>query len=356
MTNKVALITGISGQDAKTLTHYLLSKNYVVVGTYRRNTQQNLSSIRNLFEDDLKNHPHSQLILESCDITDRNSIEECVKTVLEQFSEINEFYHLASQSHVGNSFKQKEYTISATGMSNYYILETLRNYSPKTKFYGALTSELAGNVPEGFIFNEETIWNPKSPYSIAKALGGHWIKFYRESTDSKLFACFGILFNHSNVYRTDDFFIRKVTKAAARISLGLQKELKLGNLAFARDEHLADFGVMMMHKMLQNNEPKDYVIGNGVCRYGEEFLDFAFGYFNLDWKKYVILDKDLLRPNEVVRLVADPSKAEKELGWKRNLFSFKNHIDLMCSFDYELASGKNPKFKSHFHLYPNEKS
>ena len=738
--NRIAVITGAGGMDAKTLTHILLSKNYHVVLTYRRNTQLNINNIRDLFIEDLQRYPRSKLTFQVCDITDKNSISECLKYITWNIGIIDELYLLAAMSHVGNSFTQKEYSILANGQSYYYFLETIKEHSKNTKIYGALcydektrvvtpdgiknynelkegdlifslnpktkeieihpiksihifdydgkmihfkgigkdllvtpehrvfyktlkgkimsksakdiremskftlplgtwigksypeftdlkqhipdnlsytktqiekiktedlfyligvyigdgssnimtnkylgcsledrennkdnlgrytnsdnlpkkfkisktarividippsdeaylkvteclnrnninwtlhnniditffswgvyyflsqcghkshekyipkwvleadkkllhklyegildsdgykkrdsitttskklienlaelgaklgkhihffenklpskpvyienrliksirksysiyflksqihyqknintkwykknniapivdyngkvwcfhleknhnflverngyivfsgnTSELAGNVKDGAFFNEETIWNPKSPYSIGKALGGHWIKFFRESNDSNLFACFGVLFNHSNVYRNLDFAIRKITNTAAKIILGKEKELRLAHLDWARDEHWSDFGCEMMWKMLQNSNPKDYVIGNGETHWGEEYVNLAFSYFNLSWKNYVKFDETLIRPNEVVRLVSDSFKAEKELGWKRNRMSFKQHIELLCKYDYDLESGLNLKRPNVFEMFPNEK-
>ncbi len=350
MSKKIALITGAGSMDGRTLTHILLLKNYHVILTYRRNSQLSTEIIAKEFENDLK--LAGQLSFETCDITDRNNVEERIKFVLQKCGKIDELYLIAAMSHVGMSFHQKDYSIMCNGQSYYYFLETLKNYTPTTRTYGALTSELAGDVPQGTVFNEETSWNPKSPYGYGKALGGYWIKHYRESINSNLFCCFGILFNHSNTLRSKDFLIRKLTNTFAKIVLGKETEVKLAHLSFARDEHWSDFGCEMMWKMLQNSEPKDYVIGNGECFWGEQYLDEVGNYFNLDWKKYVKFDKELIRPNEVVRLVCSPLKAEKELGWKRNRISFKDHIGLMCKYDYELESGQIPVRPDVFKLYP----
>jgi GDPmannose 4,6-dehydratase len=341
---KVALITGCNAMDSKTLARFLQDKDYEVVLTYRRNS---LFREDNWFEEvQIKEENKKRFHFEICDIVDQNSVRECLFNVNNKFGKIDEIYLIAAMSHVGNSFKMKEYSIMANGQSYYYFLEALRQISPKTKLYGALTSELAGNVPEDHFFNEETIWNPKSPYSIGKALGGHWIKFYRESLDSGLFCCFGVLFNHSNFFRTKDFFIMKACHAAASIACGEMDYVKFGNLNFYRDEHWSDYGVEMMWKMLQRETPKDYVIGTGETHHGEEYLDLAFNYFNLKWDKFIQIDKDLFRPNEVPRLVADSSLAQKELGWNPKRMSFKRHIELLCEFN--LAKVKNREYK-----YPN---
>lgn len=340
--NNIAVITGANGMDAKTLTHILLSKGYKVILTYRRNTFFDEQRIKNYFIEDLKKYSNSELYCEVCDISCHNSVKECVKSILNKHSRIDELYLLAANSHVGESFKNKELSIQTNGQSVYYFLETLSNYSPKTKTYFAATSELVGGIDSG-IFNEECVWNPRSPYAIGKELGARWIKFYRESTNTNLFCCFGILFNHSNTYRSLDFAIRKITNTAAKIALGKQKELKLGHLNWARDEHWSDFGCEAMWKMLQLNKAEDFVIGTGETYWCEEYLDLAFNYFNLDWKKFVKLDESLIRPNEVVRLIGDSSKAQKIIGWNPKRMSFKNHIDLLCNFDYNLEKGLNPK-------------
>lgn len=350
MSKKVAVITGAGSMDGRTLAHILLSKDYQVILTYRRNSHLCLESILKEFEEDLL--VSGKLDFETCDITDHNNVEQCIKSILQKYGKIDELYMIAAMSHVGMSFSQKDYSIICNGQSYYFFLETLKNYSPTTKTYGALTSELAGNVPEGTIFNEQSVWDPKSPYGYGKALGGYWIKHYRESIDSNLFCCFGLLFNHSNTLRSKDFLIRKLTNTFAKIVLGKEKDIKLAHLSFARDEHWSDFGCEMMWKMLQNSEPKDYVIGNGECFWGEQYLDEVASYFNLDWKKYVRFDKELIRPNEVVRLIADSSKAVKELGWRCNRLTFKDHISLMSKYDYELESGLNPKRPDVFKLYP----
>ena len=347
--NNIALITGANGMDAKTLTHFLLDKGYKVILTYRRNSYFDEQLIKNHFIEDLKENPSSKLECEVCDVSCQNSVDECIKSTLEKHSRIDEIYHLAAMSHVGNSFSQKDLSINVNGQSHYYFLDALKNYSSKTKYYGAMTSELVGGMEDGS-FNENCKWNPKSPYAIGKALGARWIDFYRQSEDSKLFSCYGILFNHSNFYRTLDFVVRKITNTAAKILLGKESKLKLAHLDWARDEHWSDFGCEMMWKMLQLNVPDNFVIGNGETHWGEEYVDSAFKYFNLDWKKYIVFDKNLVRPNEVIRLQADSKKAQQELGWIPNRISFKKHIELLCDFDFKLENGNNPKWTNIFNL------
>lgn len=339
--NNIALITGSNGMDAKTLTHFLLNKGYKVILTYRRNSFWDAQNIKSLFKDDLEKNPESELYLEVCDISCQNSVNECIKSTLKYHSRIDELYLLAANSHVGESFKNKELAIQTNGQSVYYFLECLKNYSPKTKTYFAATSELVGGIDSG-TFNEDCVWNPRSPYAIGKALGARWINFYRDSLDTGMFCCYGILFNHSNTYRSKDFVSRKITNTAARIALGKEHELKLGHLQWARDEHWSDFGVEAMWKILQQDKPENFVIGNGVTHWGEEFVQSAFNHFNLDWKKYVKFDDSLKRPNEVVRLIADSTKAQKKLGWIPERISFDTHIKLMCQYDYQLESGQTP--------------
>lgn len=347
--NNIAVITGSNGMDAKTLTHFLLSKGYKVILTYRRNSFFDEGNIKKHFIKDLMDNPNAELHLEVCDISCQNSVVECIKSILKRHSRIDELYLLAANSHVGESFKNKELSIQTNGMSVYYFLECLKNNSPKTKTYFAATSELVGGTESG-AFNENDKWNPKSPYAIGKALGARWIDFYRNSIDSNLFCCYGILFNHSNIYRSKDFAIRKITNTAAKIALGKEKELKLGHLEWARDEHWSDFGCEAMWKMLQLKSPENFVVGNGETHWGEEYVENAFSFFNINWRDYVKFDDSLKRPNEVVRLIADPINAKEKLGWIQNRISFKTHINLMCKYDYELESGMNPERPNVFSL------
>ena len=334
-TNRVAVITGANGMDAKTLTHFLLSKNYTVILTHRRNSLMDLESHKSLFNKELKDFPLSKLDYAVCEISDQNSVNCCLQKVLKTYGQIDELYLLAAMSHVAYSFSQKDSSIITNGQSVYYFLDYLKNNSNKTATYFSGTSELAGNVPNGELFTEKTPFYPKSPYALSKELGCRWTDFYKESDDSNLFACYGILFNHSNEYRTKDFFVMKVCNSAARIVLGKDTELKLGNLEFYRDEHFSDFGVQAMWRMLQNDTPENYVIATGETHHGEEYLDLAFSYFNLNWRDYVKLDKTLLRPNEVVRLIGDSTKAQKDLGWNPSILPFRNHIDTLCRYCYE---------------------
>lgn len=237
-----------------------------------------------------------------------------------------------------------------------WCLELDRNHNflvirnGKLAFSGNCTSEMFGGDPKNGPFNEQSLFECRSPYSIGKLVAFNWGNFYKQTHN--MFVCSGLLFNHSNFYRRKAFYIRKLTNTFARIVLGKETKIKLGMIAHYRDEHFSDFGCEMMWNMLQQSEPQNYVIGNGICYSGEEYLDLVGQYFNLDWKKYVEFDASFLRPNEVVKLVADPTKAEKELGWKRNRMPFKDHISLMAQWDYDLESGKTPIRPDILSLYP----
>ncbi len=320
--------------DAKCLTHILLAKGYKVITTYRRNSWFDEQKIKNIFN----NNPN--LCLQVCDISCQNSVNECIKSILKEHSRIDELYLLAANSHVGQSFFNKELSIQTNGQSVYYFLECLRNNSPKTRTYFAGTSELYGGTLTDKL-NETSPFHPRSPYSLGKHLGYNWMQFYKETYS--MFCSVGILFNHSCTERSLDFFIRKVTNTAAKISLGKETILKLGNINHFRDEHWSDFGCEMMWQMLNIDKPDNFVIGTGEAHSGEEYLNLAFNHFNLNWQDYVQLDSSLIRPNEVVKLIADSSKAQVELGWTPNRISFKQHIELICKFDYELEQGLKPQ-------------
>lgn len=335
--SKKSLVIGINGMDGRTITKILLDNGNTVVGTFRRNTLD-LKEIHEFY-----NHS-DKLTFEYCDINDFESVE----SLLSKHNDANEVYLLAAQSHVGYSFHCPSESVRTNGMSVFNFLENIKNINKTIRLYFAATSELFGgkhSEPQ----NEQSEFFCRSPYAIGKELGTRWIKYYR---DLGLFCCYGILFNHSNCFRGKDFFIRRVTNSAAKIAIGKQKQLQLGNLEFYRDEHWSDLGCEMMIRMLNNSKPKDYVIGNDICHHGEKYLYFAFNYFNLDWKKYVIIDKSRFRPNEVHKLVSDSRKAQKEIGWRPNRISFQNHIGMMCEFDYRLESGKNPSHPNVFDLYP----
>lgn len=344
MSSKTAIVVGITGMDAESASLYLLNLGYNVIGTYRRNTLINIQSIYQKF------NSHPKFSLEHCDITDSNSIRNLIQNALEKYSKIDEIYLIAAQSHVGESFISPEMTVITNGMSVYHFLENLRLLSIKTKLYFCATSELLGGDPSKSPFTEESEYECRSPYSIGKELGTRWIKYYNQTYG--MFSTYGILFNHSNTSRHESFFIRRITKAAASIAAGKQKDLVLGNLNFYRDEHWSDFGVEMMYKMLQLDKPETFLICRGECHHGEQFLDAAFSHFNLKWQNYVKIDESRFRPNEVVKLVGNPVKAVEKLGWRPQRMPFSAHISLMCDYDYKLACGQTPERPNVFELYP----
>lgn len=339
---KTAIVVGASGMDGESLCYFLLQKGYNVVGTYRKNTRLDISLEKQKYKD--------RIDFSYCEISDYNSVNSLIKNTLQKYGKIDEIYLLAAQSHVGFSFIEKSQTVITNGMSAYNFLESILQLTPSTRFYFAATSELLGGDPNKCPFDENSEYECRSPYSIGKELGTRWVKYYQQTHD--IFACYGVLFNHSNCSRDRSFFIRKLTDAAAKIALGKQDKVKFGNLGFARDEHWSDFGVEMMWKMLQQEKPETFVICRGKATTGYEFIEHAFGYFNLEWRKYVELDKDLLRPNEVVKLEGDPAKAIKKLGWRPNRMSIKDHMTLMCQYDYDLNSGLHPQRPNVFELFP----
>lgn len=325
--------------DGRTLTHILLDKGYRVVGTFRRNTLDIKNEIIPLFG------VHPNISFEYCDVSDGGS----VKQLIAAHPDAAEAYLLAAQSHVGFSFASEEVSVLTNGQSALHVLKSVHELGLKTRVYFAATSELFGGANPKKPYNEDDQYDCRSPYSIGKELGTRWVKYYRQLG---VFACYGILFNHSNCYRSADFYIRRVTQSAARIALGKQDKLSLGFLGFSRDEHWSDFGCEMMWKMLQQDSPRDYVIANGTTHSGEEYLELAFGHFGLRWEDYVIIDPSRYRPNEVITLIGDPSRAVAELGWVPNRMPFKDHIDLMCAWDFALEKGVTPPRPDVFSLYP----
>lgn len=336
---KKALVFGINSMDGRTLTHILLAKGYQVVGTFRRNTLNLKDDIVPLFG------VGAALSFEYCDVSDGGSVKELIT----KHADAVEAYLLAAQSHVGFSFASEEVSILTNGQSALHVLKNVHALAPKMRVYFAATSELLGGDNPEVPYNEDSPYDCRSPYSIGKELGTRWVKYYRQMG---VFACYGVLFNHSCVYRSPDFFVRRVTQAAARIALGKQDKLTLGFLGFSRDEHWADFGCEMMWKMLQRDAPQDYVIANGVTHSGEEFLSLAFDHFGLRWQDHVVVDQSRFRPNEVVKLIGDSSRAQRDLGWRTNRIPFKDHIDLMCRWDHSLECGEKPVRPDVFALYP----
>ncbi len=324
---KKALITGITGQDGSYLAEFLLEKGYEVHGIIRRASTFNTERIDHLYQD-----PHIngvRLFLHYGDLSDSTNLIKLLYVL-----QPNEVYHLGSQSHVRVSFDIPEYTGDVTGISTVRLLEAIRETGIKTKFYQASSSEMYGKAQET-PQKETTPFYPRSPYGCAKVYA-YWVTVnYRESYG--MFACNGILFNHESPRRGETFVTRKVTRAIAHIKAGLQDKLYLGNLDAKRDWGYAKEYVEAMWLMLQRDTPEDYVIATGESHSVREFLDEAFGYAKLDWKKYVEIDPRYFRPAEADELVGDASKAKKKLGWSPKV-TFRELVRLMVDADIELLN------------------
>lgn len=323
---KKALITGITGQDGSYLTELLLSKGYAVYGIIRRSSSFNTGRIDHLYEDPHGGNPGMRLVYG--DLNDASSLNKIIRTVAP-----DEIYNLGAQSHVKVSFDVPEYTGEVTGLGAIRLLEAIRETGIQTKFYQASSSEMFGNAPSPQ--NEQTPFEPRSPYAAAK-LYAHWMTVnYREGYG--LFACNGILFNHESPRRGETFVSRKITKAVTRIKLGLQEKLFLGNLDAKRDWGYAADYMEAIWLMLQQDEPDDYVIATGETHSVRDFLDEAFGYAELDWKKYVEIDPRYYRPTEVDLLLGDSKKARQKLGWRPTV-SFKELVQMMVDADLQAES------------------
>ena len=324
---KIALITGINGQDGSYLAELLLKKNYTVVGLIRRTVASPESKTKNL----TKILTNERLILEEGDISDLSSITNLIMKYRPR-----EIYNLAAQSHVGTSFKAPISTTEINLIGCMNILETIKNFDRKIKFYQASTSEMFGDnikCPQ----NENSLFSPVSPYACSKLAAHHMVDTYRKSYD--IFACSGILFNHESPRRGENFVTRKITKAAARIKLGLQNELRLGNLAAQRDWGYAKDFTEGMWMMLQHSQPDDYVLATGKTNSVEDFLNYVFEYAELDPNKYVVIDPKFYRPCEVPRLWGDYSKAKRILKWEPKT-TFKELAIMMYKEDYEKQNKK----------------
>lgn len=301
---KKALITGITGQDGSYLAELLLSKKYEVHGIIRRSSSFNTQRIDHIYVD--PHTPGAQLFLHYGDLSSFEQISYIVHHV-----QPDEIYHLGAQSHVRVSFDMPKYTGDVTGLGTARILEAVRISRRKTKFYQASSSEMFGKTPAPQ--NESSAFCPRSPYACAK-LYSYWMAVnYREGYN--IFASNGILFNHESPRRGETFVTRKITRAVANIIAGKQKKLYLGNLSAKRDWGYAPEYVEGMWNILQQGRGDDYVIGTGQTHSVEDFLKVVFDYADLDYKKYIEIDKSYFRPTEVEHLVADSTKAKKELGW-----------------------------------------
>ena len=312
-----ALITGVTGQDGSYLAELLLSKGYHVTGVVRRTSHHSYERIEHLL---------GRIEIVPADLLDQHSL-----TVALQEARPDEVYNLAAQSYVPTSWSQPVLTGEFTALGVTRILEAVRLVHPTARFYQASSSEMFGRVvetPQG----ESTPFYPRSPYGVAKVYG-HWITVnYRESYG--LYAVSGILFNHESPRRGIEFVTRKVTDGVARIKLGLASQLALGNLDARRDWGFAGDYVDAMWRMLQQPEPRDYVIGTGVTHSVQELVETAFAHVGLDWREYVVTDPRFIRPAEVDLLQADPSRAERELHWKPRM-SFDELVRTMVDADLE---------------------
>lgn len=318
-----ALITGITGQDGSYLAEFLLDKGYQVSGLVRRSSSVNLERLAGVIE---------RIHLISGDLLDQNSLVAAI-----QQCEPDEIYNLAAQSFVATSWRQADLTGQFTALGVTRVLEAARITNPKIRFYQASSSEMFGatNPPQ----NEDSPFHPRSPYAVAKVFGHYITQNYRESFG--MFACSGILFNHESPRRGLEFVTRKVTNAAARVKLGLQKDLPMGNLSARRDWGFAGDFVSAMWMMLQNDKPEDFVVATGVSHTVEDLLDTAFRYVDLDYKDYVRVDPALLRPAEVDFICGDATRARKAFGWEPKV-TFEEMIAMMVDADLE-RNRQNPK-------------
>ncbi len=329
---KTALITGITGQDGSYLAELLLKKGYEVHGLIRRASTFNTRRIDHIYKDPHGNGGEVHLYLHYGDVTAADTLLDVIYNV-----KPTEIYHLAAQSHVRVSFDMPEYTGDVTGLGTTRILEAIRKSGMKSRFYQASSSELYGNStpPQ----SELTPFEPRSPYAAAK-LYAYWMaRNYREGYG--MFAVNGILFNHESPRRGETFVTRKITQALANIMAGNQKYLYLGNLKSRRDWGYAPEYVEMMHLMLQQDNPGDYVVGTGEAHTIEAFLDEAFGYVRMDWHEVVRIDPRYYRPTEVDYLEADISKAKKVLDWEPKI-KFHELVRIMVDADLELMGLEAP--------------
>jgi len=320
--SKIALISGITGQDGSYLAELLISKGYEVHGIIRRSSSFNTKRINHIYQD--AHNPNTKLFLHYGDLNDASSLNKLVKTIRP-----DEIYNLGAQSHVRVSFDIPENTAEIVGMGTLRFLEAILETGIKTKFYQASSSEMYGKVRQ-VPQSEETPFYPRSPYACSKVFA-HWITVnYRESYN--LFCCNGILFNHESPRRGETFVTRKITKAIGGIKRGEQKKLYLGNLDAKRDWGYAKEYVEAMWLMMQQDKPDDYVIATGETHTVKEFLKEAFSCAGLDWNDYVEIDPKYFRPAEVDLLVGDISKAKQKLGWEPKV-KFKDLVRIMVDAD-----------------------
>ena len=325
---KKALITGITGQDGSYLAELLLEKGYEVHGVVRRCSTFNTDRLDHIYKD--PHDPTANLFLHYGDLTDGQNLTNLILDI-----EPDEVYNLGAQSHVRVSFDAPAYTLQVVGVGALNVLEAARqlNKSKEVRVYQASSSEMYGDVIE-VPQKETTPFRPQSPYACAKVYAFHQTVNYRHAYD--MFACNGILFNHESPRRGETFVTRKITRAATRIKLGLQKKLYLGNLDAKRDWGYAKDYVEGMWMMLQHSEPDDFVLATGETQTIRQFLDYTFQHLDLDWNDYVEIDPRYFRPTEVNILLGDCTKAKEVLGWEAKT-SCKELAEIMVDHDLELA-------------------
>lgn len=314
-----ALITGITGQDGTYLAELLVAKGYTVYGLVRGQNNPRLDTVE-------RQVPGIEFV--EGDLLDQSSLIAALETC-----QPTEVYNLGAISFVGLSFKQAVLTGEITGLGVVRMLEAIRSVNPKIKFYQASSSEMFGKVRET-PQTERTAFHPRSPYGVAKVYGHYITINYRESYD--LFACSGILFNHESPRRGLEFVTRKITNGVARIKVGLQQQIALGNLDAERDWGFAGDYVDAMHRMLQQEQPEDFVIATGEKHSVREFLELAFEHVGLDWRDHVVSDPRFMRPAEVDYLIGDATKARTVLGWQPTT-TFRELVAMMVQHDLELA-------------------
>ena len=321
---KKAFILGINGQDGSYLAEFLLERGYQVIGWFPNSIPISLDNIQHILE---------RITILKGDLLNQNSINACIEGYRP-----DEIYNLAAPSFAASSWKEAVQTGEVAGLGVVRLLEAIRCIHPQAHFYQASSSEIFGN-PTETPQNELTPFHPRNPYGMAK-LYAHWATInYRKHYN--LFAVSGIMFNHESPRRPVDFVTRKISRAAARIKAGLENELRLGNLDGRRDWGFAGDYVEAMWKMVNRNDPQDFVIGTGETHSVRDFLDEAFRYLNMDWKEYMRVEPDLLRPEEGRTLKSDPRQAKRVLGWQARV-TFKDLVRIMVDADLKLVGLQPP--------------
>ena len=312
---KIAIITGISGQDGSYLAELLIKKKYKIYGILNPQKKKNLKNLRSIKE---------KLLFKNIDINNYQKIKDLIRKI-----KPSEFYHLAAQSFINYKFEDEFFKLNPNINGTHYILSAIKQFSPKTKFYFAASSELFGNTKNS-PQNEETKFNPRSAYGVSKVAGFYLTKNYREAYN--IHACSGILYNHESPRRNESFVSRKITKNLSLIIKGKVKKISLGNINSKRDwGHAKDY-VYAMWKMMQLKKPQDFVIGSGKIHTVKDFIKLAFKHVNLNYKKYIKIDSKLFRPNDKVTLKANFNKAKKILKWRPTI-TFNSLVKEMVEYD-----------------------